>query len=210
MGVQASLFMTVVGSGAENDVELGTQFTGLRIGHRQELDHEMLHWLAHATDQAVFFVSLMTIDEALGGQNPFVLAVNGHVNVRSAWSVGNGFDGAEVVAAIASCHESSEALEVVVPLGALQAAIARVDIRTLVVDLPDFHPSVGNRVALQIGHFAMKVSDRSNRRRDPIVDSQEIIVGIEWKLVGVERSFGHRRGGGESFSKGPGSGEKGG
>lgn len=83
------------------------------------------------------------------------------------------------------------------------------NVGALVVDLPNLDTGMRHRVALHVGHLAVQVGHRADRRSDSIVDAEEVIVGIEGKLVGIKRPFGHRRSGGQGFGKGTGSGEEG-
>jgi hypothetical protein len=200
--------VAVVGGDSEDDIELGSEFSGFGIRDRFERDHEVLDWFSEALDEAVFCVSLIARDEALGGEVAFVISVDGEVDVRSARSVGNGLDGAEIVTSIAAGHEASKALEVVVALWPGQATVLAVDVGALVVDLPDFNAGIGDGIAFYIGDLAMKVGDGSDSGIDGIVDAQQVVVGIEGKLVRVKRALGHRGSDGERFGKGSGDGEE--
>ena len=115
----------------------------------------MLNWFSEALDEAVFCVSLIARDEALGGEGALVVPVNGEVDMRGAGVVGDGFDGAEIVAAIAAGHEAAEALEVVIALGSGQATVLAMDVGALVISLPDFDAGIGDGVAFYIGDPAM-------------------------------------------------------
>ena len=147
--------MAVVGGGSEDDVELGAEFSGFGIRDWFERDHEVLNRFSEALDEAVFCVSLIARDEALGGEGALVVPVNGEVDMRGAGAVGDGFDGAEIVAAIAAGHEAAEALEVVIALGSGQATVLAMDVGALVISLPDFDAGIGDGVAFYIGDPAM-------------------------------------------------------
>jgi len=202
--------VAVVGGDSEDDIELGSEFSGFGIRDRFERNHEVFNWFSEALDEAVFCVSLIARDKALGGEGALVFPVDGEVDMRGTGAVGDGFDGAEIVAAIASGHEAAEALEVVIALWSGQATVLAVDVGTLVIDLPDFDAGIGNGVAFYIGDPAMKVGDVANSGIDGIVDAEKVVVGIERKLIRVKRALGHRGRDGERFGKCPGDGEEGG
>ena len=63
---------------------------------------------------------------------------------RSAW-VGNGLDGSKVILTLLVREKSTVTLEAHIPL--LSVARARMQIRTIVVALPDFNESVSNGFA---------------------------------------------------------------
>lgn len=204
------LLVSVIGGESEDDVEFGGEFTGFGSGDGFEGDHEVSGGLAELFEEAVLGISGVAGDEALGGEGALVIPVNGDVDVRGAGAVGDGLDGAEVIAAIAGGEEAAEALEGVVALGAGEASVLAVDVGALVIDLPDFDTGVGDGVALEVGDLSVEVGDGTDGGGEGVVDAEEVVIGIEGEFVGVEGALGHGGGGGEEFGEGSGIGEEGG
>ena len=206
-GLFGSLFVAVIGSEAEDDVELGSELSCLGIENWGKLYHEMFGGFSETLDETILLVPLITGDKALSREGFFLAAIDPEVDVRGARAVGDGLDGAEVVAAIAGGHEAFEALEVVVALWSGEAAILAVDVGAFSIDLPDFDPGIRDGVAFDIGDFSVEVGDRAYAGGDRVVDADEVIVGIERELVGIKRTLGHRGRGREGFGKGSRHGE---
>ena len=200
--------MAVIRSETEDDVELGAEFARFRVREGDKLYHEVLRRFAHAFDQEVFGVHVISINEALAGEGAFVLSVNRDVNVWSASGIDYRFDRAEVILSVSRRHEATKTLEVAIAFRAIEAAVLGMNVSSLVIDLPNFDAGVGNRVAFDIGHFSVEMSDGSDGGRDLVVDADEIVIGIKGKFIRVEWPLGHGRGGGQGFGEGAGSGEE--
>lgn len=97
--------MSVLWGEAHDDVEVGGEFAGFGVLDGGEVDDEGVadFFVLDAAEGAVVFVAGVAFDVALGG--PFLAALDfdGEVDVRGAAGVGDGFDGAEVVAAVGAC-----------------------------------------------------------------------------------------------------------
>ena len=119
------------------------------------------------------------------------------MDVRRTARVGDRLDGAEVVFAGGTGEEAAEALEIGVPLRAAVAAF--VEINAVMIDLPDFHQRVADRLALRIGHPPAEVRHAAQGGGEAIVQDDEVIVGIQREIDGVKRPLGLLRGERESF-----------
>ena len=148
----------------------------------------------------------LTLDITLGG--PFLTALHfyGKVDVRSTAGIGDGLDGAEIILAGGAGEEAAEALEICVAPGLAVAAGVEVD--ALAIDLPDLDDGVADRVAFRIEQAAGEVGDLADGGGDAVVDDEKIVVGIEWEVGGVERTFGLFGGERELFGEGTGRGER--
>ena len=105
------------------------------------------------------------LDVALRGEILLAGPLELEVDVGRAAGIGHGLHGAEVVLAARAGEEAAEALEVGVAICfALARAIARVQIDTVAVDLPDFDQSIAERVAVRIEHAAREMRDLADRR----------------------------------------------
>jgi hypothetical protein len=71
-------------------------------------------------------------------------------------------------------------------------AVGGVQVHAVAVDLPDFHERVADRLTAGIENLPGKVRDLADRRRDAVVDDDEIVIGIERQAVGLDRAFGLR------------------
>lgn len=200
--------MPIVGSQTEDEIELGAEFTRFGIRNRCKLDHEVLRRISHPLEQTIFGIPRITVDETLGCEDTLVLEVNSDMNVRSARPIGHGLDRPKIIAAIPRRHEAAKSLEVGIALRPLETAILGVNVGPLVIDLPDFDTGIRNRVSFHIGHRAMKVRDGPDGRGDLIIDSDEIIVGIKGKLIGIKWPLGHGGRDCQSLGKSSGDGEQ--
>ena len=114
-----------------------------------------------------------------------------------AAGVGDGLDRAEVVFAGRAGQEPAEALEVRVALVAALVAVG-VEVDAVGVALPDLDDGVADRVALGVEDAAGQVRDLADGRRDGVVDDDQVVVGVERQLVGVERPLGLARASGSA------------
>ncbi len=78
----------------------------------------------------------MAFDEQLRGVDPSAVLADAEMDVGGAAGVGDGFDRAEIIAAIGTGEEAAVALEVFVAM--VVALIVRVQINAVGIDLPDF------------------------------------------------------------------------
>ena len=63
-------------------------------------------------------------------------------------------------------------------------------VRPVVVALPDFDERVADRRALHVEDLAREVGDGADGGGDRVVDDDQVVVGVERQLVGVERPLG--------------------
>ena len=84
---------------------------------------------------------------------------------------------AEIVSALRVGQESTEALKVFVDLLTFPFAV---DVRPHIVRLPDLNNRIANWRARKIQNFSRQVRYLANRRRDRIVDHQQVVVRIQW------------------------------
>src|SRR5688500_582658 len=126
----------------------------------------------------------MSLHVALGGEFLHSFALDGIVNVRGAAGVGDWLDGAEVVFAAGAGEKAAESLEVFVAL--LLVAGAAVEISAVVIHLPDFDEHISQRFSAAIQYSAPEVSYFTDGRGNPVVDHDEVVVGVEGQMVGVK------------------------
>jgi hypothetical protein len=190
---------------AQHDVEAGRQFANLGFRDRLEVgEHGAARLLvAQVAKHAIAFVIRMAVDQQLRGQHPLSVAADAHMDVRRAAGVGHGFDRAKIVLPGGTGQEPPVALEVLV--ASLLVAGAAVQVRALVVHLPDFDERVAEWRAGRVEDTAREVRDFTHGGRDRIVDDQQVVVGVERQAVRVERPFGQGRGLGEFLGENPGS-----
>src|SRR5262245_10616830 len=62
-------------------------------------------------------------------------------------------------------------------------------IDSVAINLPDLDHSVSNRTSLGIEQLASEMRDLSNRRRNAVVDDDQIVVRIEREPVRIKRPF---------------------
>ena len=68
-----------------------------------------------------------------------------------------------------------------------------VQVRAVVVGLPDLDQGVAQRIAVGVEYATDQVRHLANGRRDRVVDDQQVVVGVERQLVGIERTLGLQR-----------------
>ena len=82
-------------------------------------------------------------------------------------------------------------------------AIVGVEIDAVIIDLPDFDEGIAHRLAGSAKNAAGQMGYLAQCRRERIVDNDQIVVGVQRQLVGIERALGQSRRDGQLF--GPGS-----
>ena len=127
------------------------------------------------------------------------------MNVRRPTRVRDWLDGAKVVFTRRAGQETSEALEILIA-GCM--SVFAVQIHALVVHLPDFHERVANRLTARVQNPSAEVGDVTKSRRDAIIDDDEVVIGVERQVVGIERPFRLARRAHEFISEESGNGEK--
>ena len=100
------------------------------------------------------------------------------MNVPRAAGIQRRLDRAEIVLAAGAGEEPPKPLEVRVSPGMIVAAGVQID--PVVVNLPNLNQSIANGVALGVEDASAQVRDFSDRRRDAIVDNDQVIVRVEW------------------------------
>jgi hypothetical protein len=113
----------------------------------------------------------------------------------------HGLDGAEDVFAVGPGEESSEALEVAVTLGCV--AGLGVEIGAVIVGLPDLDQRISHRLAMLVEDASGQPGDLADGRRDAVVHDDQVVVGIERELVGIERTLGLLRRARQSLGESP-------
>lgn len=64
------------------------------------------------------------------------------------------------------------------------------DIGAVVIGLPDLDQRITYRVAVFVEDATGQPSDLADRGRDAVIHDNQIIIGIERQMIGVERSLG--------------------
>jgi hypothetical protein len=163
---------------------------------------------AESLVEKVVGVLFFTLDVELSGKEALVPVGDCNMDVRGASGIGRRFDGAEVIVTLGICKKATIALEVLVPL-VLSVGLG-MEVDTLVVDLPDLDDGIADRLTLGVQHNAGEVTNGTDCGGDLVVDDEEIVIGIEGKVVRVERPLRVPGCAGESLRKGAGYGEEGG
>ena len=180
--------------------KLRGQFADLRPLDRRELSREQLaiEDADSRKSDVIDEVPWMAGDVQLGREQFAVAFFDLEVNVRRGPAgVGDRLDRAEAIAAVRSGQEPAEALEILVALVGLGFAVAGVDIDLVGVALPDFDGDAAHRTPRGGQHPTRQLGDLADGRSDPIVDNDQVVVGVERELVGIERPFFARRRAGE-------------
>ena len=206
----AGVLVAVFGGGADDDVEAGLELAGFGIfdGFERDDDGVAFGLGFEDAERAVFFVERVAFDVALGGEHALVPLDDGHVDVWGARAVGDGFDGAEVVAAFGVGEEAAEALEIFVAFVAVATA-AGVDVAAVGVGFPGFDDGVADGFAFDVADGAGEVGDIADGGGDAVVDDEEVVVGVEREFVRVERALGLEGCLEEGFGEGALGGEEG-
>ncbi len=129
----------------------------------------------------------MAVDEYLRGEQLSLAFVDADMDMRRAARIRHRFDGAEPVLAVRRGRERAVPLEIHIPPAA--AAVSRVHLNPLAIDLPDFNGGVLDRLAAYAEHSAGKMRDLSDRGRRGIADDDQIVVFIERQLVRIVRGL---------------------
>src|SRR5262245_1562654 len=148
-------------------------------------------FVADAAVDAVAVVAVVALDIALRGQQFLAALFDFEVNMRRESWVRHRSYGTEVIFSTRCGHEAAKALEILVALVAV--AGAAVQISAIVVTLPDFYDGVLDGASIGAENPPAQVGDFADGRRDRIVDNQQVVVGIQRQVIGVERPFGLRR-----------------
>tara|TARA_B100001105_G_C22339214_1_gene420463 strand:+ start:221 stop:856 length:636 start_codon:yes stop_codon:yes gene_type:complete len=195
-----------------HQVESGGEFASLGSLERVEGNSDEFLQLgitaAESLVEEVVGVLLFTLDVELSGEDALVPVRDCNMDVRCASGIGRRFDGTEVVLTPGAGEKASIALEVPVPL-VLSVGLG-MEVDPLVVYLPDLNDGIAERLAPGVHHHAAKVAHGTYRGSNLVVDDEEIIVGIEGKVVGIERPLHVPGRAGESLRQGAGHGEEGG
>ena len=173
----------------EHDIPAGGEFAGLGSLERIEGERDALtlRGVLDAFVDHVVRVQFMALDVALGDELLLALDLHGEVDVRGARLIRHGLDGAEDILAVRTGEESSEALEITIPLGGV--AGLGVEVSALVIGLPDFDQGIAHRIAMFVEDATGQPSDLADGRRDAVVHDDEVVVRIERQLVGIERTL---------------------
>lgn len=107
------------------------------------------------------------------------------MNMRGAASVRCRLDAAEVIFTSRAREKATVALEVAVKVSAVPCL--SVDIVSTDIRLPNFDYRISDRTSRGSFYRTAEMSDLTDCGRDLIVDDDEIVIGVERKLIGVER-----------------------
>jgi len=195
-----------------HQVESGSEFASLGSLERGEGNSDEFLQLgitaAEPLVEEVLGILLFPLDIQLSGEDTLVPVRDCNMDVRRASGIGRGFNGTEVVMTIGAGEKASIALEVSVPF-VLSVGLG-MEVYSLVVYLPDLDDGIVERLPLGVHHHAAEVAYGTYRGSDLVVDDEEIIVGIQGKVVGIEGPFHVVGRTGEGLCQGTGYGEEGG
>src|SRR5437867_1802941 len=174
---------------SKHDVKSRGQLCNARVLERDKGhdDRSFCFGIADAVEDAVAFVLRFALDVTLCGPFLAALELEGKVNVPSATGIESRFDRAEIVFAAGAGQEPAKALKVRV---AGSVAVAAVQINAVIVHLPDFDQRVADRVAAAVQNPTAEVGDLAHGRRERVVDDDEVVVGVQRKVVRVKWAFG--------------------
>jgi len=180
-----AVLLGIFGGGTNHDVKVYHQFAGLGTFYRGKVTDEQVAQLgvSDGADGTVALEGGVALDVKLGGKDALVVADDCEMNVPGTAAVRGGLDGPEVVFAGTAGEESTEALEVLVAVSSLGGL--GMDVDAAAVDLPDFHKGVANRSTALFEDAAAQMGDFPHGRRCRLIDDQEIIIGIQRKVVWV-------------------------
>jgi hypothetical protein len=125
------------------------------------------------------------------------------MDVRRAAGIRHRLDRAEVVFAAGAGEESAVALEVAIATAGVAAAGVQVD--AVSVGLPDLDDRVADRLAARVEDAAGQVRDLADRGGDMLVHNDQVVVGIERQMIGIEGPFGLPRRAEQLFGEGAAS-----
>ncbi len=173
----------------DDEVELSRHFTHARLLDRGEVNGDRIAGfrIANAPPDPVLFVPRVPLDIALRGEELLGPLLDLVVNVGRAAGIRHGLDRAEVVFAGRAGQEAAESLKIPVALSAVVAP--RVQIGAIVVALPDLDDGVADRFAARIEDLAREMRNRPHGGGEGVVEDDQIVVGVEGKFVGIERTF---------------------
>ena len=120
----------------------------------------------------------------------------------------HGLDGAEEIFAGRTGHKPAEALEVFILL--VLVAGPAVQIRAAIVALPDFDDGIANRLTARIEDAPAHVGHFTHGRREAVIDDEQVVVGVERQVIGIEWPFGLARRAHQFLGQDAGDGEEGG
>src|ERR1051325_6484702 len=129
----------------------------------------------------------MAFDVKLCREQLLAAAFDLVMNVRRAARIGQRLDGAEQIFATRTRNEPAEALKVLILL--LRVAGLAVQIRPVVVALPDFHDGIANWITFGIENSSAHVGHLADSRRERIVNHEQVVVRVERQVIGIERPF---------------------
>ena len=96
--------------------------------------------------------------------------------MRSAPRVSHWLDSTKVISAFPIRAKTSIALEVFILVLLIVRATVNVD--RIIINLPDFHQGIGDRLATEDTHTACEVSDLAYSRSDRIIEQNEVIISV--------------------------------
>src|SRR5262245_3681412 len=109
------------------------------------------------------------------------------MNVRRAAGIRNGLNSAENILAGGACDVAAESLEVRVAL--IGVSGLTVKISAILVTLPDFDRGIANRLTTPIENLSTHPGNLADGGSNTVIDDQEVVVRVEWKLIGIERAL---------------------
>src|SRR5262245_27961617 len=110
------------------------------------------------------------------------------MNVRRSARIRDGLDSAENIFAGRAGDVTAEALEIRVAL--IGVPCLAVKIRAILVTLPDLDRGIADGLTVRIKNLSTHPGDFADCGSDAVINDQEIIISIEWKLIGIKRAFG--------------------
>ena len=156
--------------------------------------------VTNLTEWAISLVSFEAFDEAFRRQQLPIPFPDSRVNMSGRTSfVGDRFNCSEIVFSIRTGQESTVTLEIRVECSLALRVLLQIS--SVFVALPDFDHGVAQWVSAGIQDPPTQMGNRADCRCDPIIDDQQIVIGIQRQLVRKERSFGGCRSPGQFFGK---------
>lgn len=196
----------------QNDIPLRSKLANFRRLDRGEVKTEHCVPLgvsaANLAELTILLVAGETLDETFGRQQFLASLPYPRVNVSSGpAAIRHRLDRPEVVLACGASKKSTVSLEVRVERTLVLRVLLQVS--AVLIALPDLDHRIPQRLTTRVKNPAAEVRDFPHSRRDAVVDDQQVVIGVDWKFGGVERSFVGRRCSREFFRERASRGESG-
>jgi hypothetical protein len=109
------------------------------------------------------------------------------MNVGAPSGILNRFYGPKIIFSRRAGQKPTEALEIRITAGVL---IATMEINAVSIRFPDLNVRIANRIPFSVKDTAGQMCNFADGWRYAAIHNNQIVVGIEWEMVGIKGSFG--------------------